>query len=164
MYDDQPIVDAHHHLWDLEGDVRYPWLKQADPHHSYMGDNSSLRRRLLDLVAGLTEATHLSPAVRMSGTVDNSVPPELAEHVEAVVREAVTNAVRHASATELSVLIDAGDDVVITVQDNGVGIPPDTARSGLRNLASRAAKFGGTLAVRATDGGGACVVWRVPLT
>ena len=47
MYDDQPIVDAHHHLWDLEGDVRYPWLKQADPHHSYMGDNSALRRSYL---------------------------------------------------------------------------------------------------------------------
>src|SRR5262245_25613004 len=40
--DDQPIVDAHHHLWDLEGNVRYPWLKQADPHHAYMGDNSAL--------------------------------------------------------------------------------------------------------------------------
>lgn len=126
-------------------------------------DNTSLRRRLLDLVAGLTESTDLSPAVRMSGTVDNSVPPELAEHVEAVVREAVTNAVRHASATELTVLIDAGEDVVITVQDNGVGIPADASRSGLRNLAHRASKFGGTLAVRATEGGGACVVWRVPL-
>ncbi len=127
-------------------------------------DSASLRRRLLDLVAGLTEATHLSPAVRMSGTVDNSVPPELAEHVEAVVREAVTNTVRHAAATELTVLIDAGDDVVITVQDNGIGIPSDVARSGLRNLAHRAEQFGGSLAVRATDGGGACVVWRVPLT
>ncbi|MGZ3144119.1 GAF domain-containing protein [Lentzea chajnantorensis] len=126
-------------------------------------DNTSLRRRLLDLVAGLTESTHLSPAVRMSGTVDNSVPPELAEHVEAVVREAVTNAVRHAEATELTVLVDAGDDVVITVQDNGIGIAPDVARSGLRNLAHRAAQFGGTFAVRAADGGGARVVWRVPL-
>ncbi|USX56556.1 GAF domain-containing protein [Lentzea sp. HUAS12] len=126
-------------------------------------DNTSLRRRLLDLVAGLTEATHLKPSVRMSGTVDNSVPPELAEHLEAVVREAVTNCVRHASATELTVLIDAGDDVVITVQDNGTGIPADAARSGLRNLAHRAAKFGGTLAVQAPEGGGACLVWRVPL-
>src|SRR5262245_25072769 len=47
MYDNQPIVDAHHHLWDLEGDVHYPWLKQTDPHHSYMGDNSALRRSYL---------------------------------------------------------------------------------------------------------------------
>ena len=27
--------------------LRYPWLKQADPHHSYMGDNSALRRSYL---------------------------------------------------------------------------------------------------------------------
>ncbi|WP_231642521.1 GAF domain-containing sensor histidine kinase [Nocardia sp. NRRL S-836] len=126
-------------------------------------DSTSLRRRLLDLVAGLTEATHLSPAVRMSGTVDNSVPPELAEHVEAVVREAVTNAVRHAEATELTVLVDAGEDVVITVRDNGIGVAVDVVRSGLRNLAHRAAQFGGTFAVRANEGGGTCVVWRVPL-
>ncbi|WP_089955314.1 sensor histidine kinase [Lentzea xinjiangensis] len=129
----------------------------------HSADNTSLRRRLLDLVAGLTESTHLKPSVRMSGTVDNSVPPELAEHVEAVVREAVTNAVRHAGATQLTVLVDAGDDVVVTVQDNGVGIPDDVSRSGLRNLAHRAAQFGGTLAVRAADGGGARLVWRVPL-
>ncbi|GHH31277.1 sensor histidine kinase [Lentzea cavernae] len=129
----------------------------------HSNDNTSLRRRLLDLVAGLTESTHLKPSVRMSGTVDNSVPPELAEHVEAVVREAVTNCVRHASATELTVLIDAGEDVVITVQDNGIGVPADAARSGLRNLAHRAAQFGGSLEVRAVEGGGACLVWRVPL-
>ena len=47
LYDDLPIVDAHHHLWDLEGPVHYPWLTQPDPHHSYMGDNSSLRRSYL---------------------------------------------------------------------------------------------------------------------
>ncbi|HEX7307928.1 MAG TPA: GAF domain-containing protein [Lentzea sp.] len=126
-------------------------------------DNTSLRRRLLDLVAGLTEPTHLKPAIRMSGTVDNSVPPELAEHVEAVVREAVTNTVRHAQATELLVLVDAGEDIVITVQDNGIGVPGDASRSGLRNLAHRAEKFGGTFTVRAGEDGGACLVWRVPL-
>jgi predicted TIM-barrel fold metal-dependent hydrolase len=47
MHDDLPIVDAHHHLWDLEGEIRYPWLQAPDPHHAYMGDNSSLRRSYL---------------------------------------------------------------------------------------------------------------------
>ena len=31
LMDDLPIVDAHHHLWDLEGPIRYPWLEKADP-------------------------------------------------------------------------------------------------------------------------------------
>ena len=42
LYDDLPIVDAHHHLWDLEGDLTYPWLTSNE--HAYMGDNSALRR------------------------------------------------------------------------------------------------------------------------
>ena len=45
MYDDLPIVDAHHHLWDLEGSLRYPWLGSGE--HSYMGDYSRLRRTYL---------------------------------------------------------------------------------------------------------------------
>jgi len=47
MYDDLPIVDAHHHLWDLEGPIAYPWLKEATSQHDYMGDNSALRRSYL---------------------------------------------------------------------------------------------------------------------
>ena len=42
LYDDLPIVDAHHHLWDLEGGLTYPWLGNRE--HSYMGDNSAIRR------------------------------------------------------------------------------------------------------------------------
>ena len=45
MYDDLPIVDAHHHLWDLEGQILYPWLGSGE--HSYMGDYSALRRTYL---------------------------------------------------------------------------------------------------------------------
>ncbi|MEO6083077.1 MAG: GAF domain-containing protein, partial [Umezawaea sp.] len=120
----------------------------------------SLRRRLLDLIAELTE---LSPAVRMSGTVDNSVSEELAEHVEAVIRETVTNAVRHANATSLTVTVEAGADLIISVVDDGVGMPEDVARSGLRNLESRAQQFGGTLSVASEPDRGTRVTWRVPL-
>ncbi|WP_285748290.1 GAF domain-containing sensor histidine kinase [Lentzea sp. NBRC 105346] len=125
-------------------------------------DTTSLRRRLLDLVAELTEESVLSPAVRMTGTVDNSVPADLGEHAEAVVREAVTNAVRHSGATELTVSVDASDELVITVQDNGTGIPRGVARSGLLNLSKRAERFGGSLEV--TSNGGTRLTWRVPLT
>jgi predicted TIM-barrel fold metal-dependent hydrolase len=42
---DLPIIDAHHHLWDLEGALRYPWLTSGE--HSYLGDYSRLRRTYL---------------------------------------------------------------------------------------------------------------------
>ena len=43
--DDLPIVDAHHHLWDLQGPLRYPWLTSGE--HSYLGDYSAIRRSYL---------------------------------------------------------------------------------------------------------------------
>ncbi|MCS7479361.1 GAF domain-containing protein [Umezawaea endophytica] len=126
-------------------------------------DGVSLRRRLLDVIAELTESTELSPAVRMSGTVDNSVSDELAEHVEAVVREAVSNVVRHARASALTVTVEAGDELIISIVDDGVGVPQDIARSGLLNLEHRAQRFGGSLSVTSGTGGGSRVTWRVPL-
>jgi len=124
----------------------------------------SLRRRLLDMIAELTEQTEMSPVVRMSGTVDNSVSDELAEHVEAVIRETVTNAVRHANAEALTVTVEAGDELIISVVDDGVGVPEDIARSGLLNLEHRAQQFGGTLSVTSEPGKGTRVTWRVPLS
>lgn len=47
--------------------------------------------------------------------------------------------------------------------DNGVGMPPQVARSGLRNLEQRAAGYGGTCAVADEPGGGTRVTWQVPL-
>src|SRR5258708_39212344 len=44
--DDLPIVDAHHHLWDLQRN-RYPWLSDAPKHSDFLGDSSALRRNYL---------------------------------------------------------------------------------------------------------------------
>uniref|UniRef100_UPI0031D5D54F GAF domain-containing sensor histidine kinase n=1 Tax=Saccharothrix mutabilis TaxID=33921 RepID=UPI0031D5D54F len=126
-------------------------------------DAPGLRRRLLDLVSELTEPTPLTPTVRMTGTVDNSVPDDMADDVEAVVREAVTNVIRHARAATLVLTVEAGDHLVVTVVDDGVGIPDLVARSGLRNLERRAAQWGGTCTAAAGPSGGTRVAWQVPL-
>jgi predicted TIM-barrel fold metal-dependent hydrolase len=43
-----PIVDAHHHLWDLaRGPLYYPWLDDPEPHDFFLGEYSSLRRDYL---------------------------------------------------------------------------------------------------------------------
>jgi predicted TIM-barrel fold metal-dependent hydrolase len=46
MFDDLPIVDAHHHLWDLDvGD--YPWLNGGETVRFRYGDYSAIRRTYL---------------------------------------------------------------------------------------------------------------------
>lgn len=44
--DDLPIVDAHHHLWDLEAN-RHPWLSEAPPIAFRYGDYAAIRRNYL---------------------------------------------------------------------------------------------------------------------
>src|SRR6266496_3357897 len=118
-----------------------------DLHTSGEENATSLRRRMLDLVAEASANTDRSPAVRISGAVDSRVPPSVAEHALAVLREGVSNAVRHARATDIVVTVEAGADLVIDVTDDGVGMPANVGRSGLLNLDRRAAECGGTISV-----------------
>ena len=66
-----------------------------------------------------------------------------------IVQEAITNVVRHARATQATVLLDYRDGVLaITVDDNGTGAPegPRLAQgNGLRGMSERAAALGGSL-------------------
>jgi signal transduction histidine kinase len=130
---------------------------QADP-----TETPRLRTALHDVITELTADTALRTTVRMSGPV-SVVSGDLAEHAEAVLREAVSNVVRHADAGELVVTISVDDNLVIDVTDNGIGIPDTVARSGLHNLERRATDAGGGLTVRRRDGGGTRLVWTAPL-
>jgi len=121
-----------------------------------------LRTGLHTVITELTADAPLSTTVRMSGQLDR-VPPQIAQHAEAVLREAVSNAVRHSQADELAVTITVGDDLVIDVRDDGVGIPDTVTRSGLDNMQVRAEQVGGACSITPADGGGTRVTWTAPL-
>jgi signal transduction histidine kinase len=93
-----------------------------------------------------------------------AVGPELAQHAEAVVAEAVSNAVRHSGATRLTIEVAVADELSIDVRDNGHGIPPDNQRqSGLANMRRRAEQVGGTCRITSPPEGGTLVHWTAPL-
>ncbi|HEX2072359.1 MAG TPA: GAF domain-containing protein [Geodermatophilus sp.] len=122
----------------------------------------SLRRRVLDIVTE-TAGRDLHPTVRMSGAVDSLIPDDLAADVEAVTREAVSNAARHSGAKHVSVTLDVGDEVVLEVVDDGRGIEPRAARSGLRNVVERARRRRGDAEVEALPERGTRLRWWAPL-
>jgi signal transduction histidine kinase len=93
------------------------------------------------------------------------VPAEVAEQLLAVLREALSNVARHAKASKAEVDVTTADGfLLLRVADNGVGIPEEAGRrSGLGNLAERAAQLGGEFTVGPVEGGGTALVWRIPL-
>ncbi|WP_171165516.1 GAF domain-containing protein [Streptomyces sp. I05A-00742] len=124
-----------------------------------------LRTRVVRAVAEAGPALGFAPSLRMEGLLDTQVPREAADDAVAVLAEALANVARHAGAGAVDVaVVNEGRELVLTVADDGVGIPDDGGRrSGLRNLAERAERHGGTLALSAPAGGGTLLEWRIRL-
>ncbi len=105
------------------------------------------------------------PAVRTDGPLDTAVPPDTAEQLLAVLREALSNVARHAESRHTVVEVALADgELALTVTDDGRGLPADRSESGLRNVRRRAVDLGGTVAFETPEGGGTRVQWRVPAT
>lgn len=122
---------------------------------------TGLRHRL-DKVIDQLAIPALHTTVQYTGPL-SVVDTVLANHAEAVLREAVSNAVRHANATSLAINVSVEDDVRVEVVDDGVGISGDITESGLRNLRQRADDAGGEFTVENMPTGGTLLRWSAPL-
>jgi signal transduction histidine kinase len=147
----------------LDETVREIRTSIFDLHTTGTSGDASLRRRMLDIVEEVSAGSDISPSVRISGAVDTLVPDELAAHATAVLREAVSNAIRHSHAGEIVVTVEAATDLIIDVVDDGVGMPSGVARSGLLGVDRRAVKCGGMAVVVPGPEGGTRLTWRAPL-
>jgi signal transduction histidine kinase len=103
-----------------------------------------------------------------SGRVATRHAPEVEATIYRVVQEALTNAVKHANAGRVAVVVrEDADAVDIVVRDDGQGFDPDAAASsagfGLLGMRERIALVGGTLAVESSPGKGAEIRARVPV-
>jgi signal transduction histidine kinase len=128
-----------------------------------------VRSDIVDLVEEMTPLLGFAPSLRLGAGLGGEIKPEVAEQALAALREALSNAARHAAATRVEVTVDVDADRLLTVQvtDNGTGIPAEGRRSGLRNMADRAEKLGGELRLAPADPGapspGTRLEWRVPV-
>ncbi|MXM64697.1 hypothetical protein GR925_14900 [Streptomyces sp. HUCO-GS316] len=101
----------------------------------------------------------------MTGLLDTDVTAEHADHLLGVLREALSNAARHAHASRVEIAVEAGDqELRLSVADNGRGIDPAVVRrSDLANMRSRAEELGGTLTLSRGEPLGTILEWRVPM-
>ncbi len=128
--------------------------------------DEGLRAAVLRVVSGATPALGFAPHVTFDGPLDSVVPGLVAEQLVAVLREGLSNVARHAAATSLAVRVTTDTDRVrVCLVDDGVGVPDNAARSGLKNLAMRARDVGGTFSAIANQAPdtGTTVEWSAPL-
>jgi len=99
------------------------------------------------------------------------LPDRLEVALYRILQEAVTNVLRHAGATRLSVVIlRHRDEVTLLIEDDGCGFDPDahlgngSRRLGLSGMQERAALFGGQCVVESESGRGTTIRVKIPLS
>lgn len=133
---------------------------------------SGLRTRVLREINMAAVPLGFKPSHHFVGPVDTVVGELTGKNLIAALREALSNAFRHARADRIDVVVDATvtlpdgqRGVRLTVSDDGVGIAEGGRRSGLKNLKRRAESLGGDSWYGpgiGEDGGGTAVVWQAP--
>ncbi len=128
------------------------------------GGAGTLRGHLLEAADFASAGLGFAPSIRFEGPVDALVAPSLAPDLVAVLVEGLSNVARHAKAEHVEVVVAADQaEVSLRIRDDGLGLPPEGRRSGLANLAERAARHGGSFEAGAGPSGGTEIRWRVPL-
>jgi signal transduction histidine kinase len=130
--------------------------------------DQGLRATVLSLVRGLNSVVGFAVQVAFDGPVDSAISEEIAEHLLAVVREALTNIGRHAHASHASLSLSVADGACrLQITDDGTGIAPTAPGEGgfgLVNLRRRAEKLHGNFITESPATGGTSLIWQVPIT
>ncbi|MFJ6702923.1 MULTISPECIES: histidine kinase [unclassified Streptomyces] len=119
----------------------------------------------LDRARSVLSAANTEPVVRQTGT---PLAPQTETLLGWVVREAVTNVVRHSDATRCEITVDSGAERVrLTITDDGSGAGAEPGRegvggTGLKGLTERLAAAGGSLEAGPSPRGGFTVTAQLP--
>jgi signal transduction histidine kinase len=144
-------------------DIRNAIFSLQEPERAQGSLRSELLRTVLDAAGPLG----FEPRIGLDGPLDSAVPDPVRSDLVGTLYEALSNVARHASATEVTIEVSvdrSGRRLALVVDDNGIGIPATPQRrSGLANMAERAARWRGTCSVRPAPGGGTRLEWTVIL-
>lgn len=124
--------------------------------------HDSLRARVIAEFETFRSICTFTPELQLEGAIDAMVPERVAAHTVAVVRELLSNVAKHARATSATILVKVeGDELSVTVTDNGVGFVEPPHRRGLSNVARRAESHSGLFTIEPMPGGGTRAQWSV---
>lgn len=118
----------------------------------------------------LAEETRLHTVLQIDVQADSApgLSPSVSGELLSIAREALSNAVRHASATRVTLGIGAGEgELRLEIADDGTGFDPvatgEAGHHGLDNMRRRAESLGGRLLVESEVGSGTRIIVALPL-
>lgn len=132
-------------------------------------DDKGLCPALVSFLAECEERGGVPIEFQRLGVLNTVIPPEIETTLYRVAQEAVTNVLRHAQATHISVILEQqAGEARLVVEDNGCGFDAESRlaeskRLGVRGMRERAALVGGSLEVESALGVGTTLFLRVPL-
>jgi signal transduction histidine kinase len=129
------------------------------------------RRSFAEAIELMLGAAPAGPDVQVIQQLDAAavslIGPQQSAEVVNIMREAISNAVRHGGARTITLRAGRSDDTIaLAVQDDGRGFQTDDQRAeghGLANMRSRATALGGTLKVESTPGKGTRILLMLPV-
>ncbi len=108
----------------------------------------------------------LSIKLQTKGNLQQNLSDIQTTHLVRIIQEAVNNAVKHAQASQIVILLDAEKEGLFrfSIQDNGIGFQPETASegNGIRNMQERIKELGGRVEVRSIKQNGSSIVGEFP--
>lgn len=159
----QRLLDLGDHFTSVIADVRayIQGLRARELEGQLFGES------LAAVVREVGERAGLAATFMLEGE-PYRLPDEVANALLQITREALSNVVRHASATQAHVRLSYDPrSISLSIADDGRGFDPDATRGeehrGLRNLRDRAAEIGGALNIRSATSAGTTITLRVPV-
>ncbi|TNB67764.1 GAF domain-containing sensor histidine kinase [Arthrobacter sp. BB-1] len=158
---------AHDRINGITGDLDGTISDLRNTIYSLRVDTESrqlVTAAVMRVVQDSTYDTPITPEVRLSGPIDSLIAGKAADHLLAVLSEAVSNAVRHSRAQTLRITLTAlHGHCELLVEDDGTGFQNPSRVSGLTNMSHRADALGGVCRIDSTPGNGTRLLWKVPL-
>ncbi len=135
-------------------------------------DDLGLQTALANYIEKWTERTRVAVDFHCAGLEEQRLPPEIETTLYRIIQEALTNVLKHARATSVSLILELrSDHVFAIVEDDGEGFEVEAASSvkfrelrfGLLGMRERVALAGGTLNIESAPHVGTAIFVRIPL-
>lgn len=143
-------------------EVRSAIFKLESPNAS-----PSAQEAIGEVAAEASRMLGFDVAVTLDSKLDDvDLPPQVFHALLSTLRESLSIIARHAHASSATIELQVDDpDVVLRVQDNGVGIDLQAGLGGrgIANANDRASRLGGAFSIATRSTGGTAVEWRAPL-